>query len=78
MIHLLKVEGKRVLNPETNKDVGPEGVKMKELSTFWFRRLKDGSMIHASEAKSEVKAEAKAEAKADVSSKDKKQKTDKE
>ena len=51
MIHLLKVEGKRVLDPATNKDVGPEGVKMEALSTYWFRRVKDGSMVYAPEAK---------------------------
>lgn len=54
MIHLLKVEGKMVLNPETKKDVGSEGVKMEELSTYWYRRIKDGSMVYAPEVKTKV------------------------
>lgn len=66
MIHLLPVEGKPVPDPDTKKIVGSEGVKMKVLSTYWFRRVKDGSMVHASEVKAEV------------ANKDKKQNKDKE
>lgn len=47
MIHLIPVQGARVRDPQTKKIVGSEGVKISEMNTFWFRRLRDKEVIEA-------------------------------
>lgn len=50
MIHLVVCPGRRVRDPKTKKLVGPQGVKIEEISTYWFRRLQDGDVKIASSA----------------------------
>lgn len=50
MIHLIPKNGARVRNPKTKLVVGPEGVSMPKLDTFWFKRVQDGSMQEAPQA----------------------------
>lgn len=44
MIHLVVCEGRRVRDPKTKQLVGPKGVKVDEIDTYWFRRLRDGDV----------------------------------
>lgn len=51
MIHLIPKDGARVRDPLTKKLVGPEGVVVPVLGTFWFRRVRDGEMMEAPKEK---------------------------
>lgn len=61
MIHLIPKDGSRVRDPQTKKIIGPEGVKISAMNTFWFRRLKDEEVVEAPQEKSQSKKEKKGE-----------------
>lgn len=50
MIHLVPVKGKRVRHPDTKKVIGDEGVHVESITTYWHRRLQDGSMVEQKQA----------------------------
>ena len=49
MIRLVPQNGARVRDPKSKLIVGPEGVEIQKINTFWFRRIQDGSMVEAVE-----------------------------
>lgn len=48
MIHLVPAPEKRVRDPKTKKVLGPEGIKIEVMDTYWFRRLRDGEVVDVS------------------------------
>lgn len=60
------VEGRRVRHPSTAEVLGPDGVKVETIGTFWFRRLKDGDVTIA-----EIKGVKEKKSKPDKPEKDK-------
>lgn len=76
MIVLIPKEGMRVRDPVTKKVLGPEGVRVERITTYWHRRIRDGEVEakEASKAKpaQKVQAElAKAEPKKPAQQKEK-------
>ena len=55
MIRLVPKDGARVRDPKSKMIVGPEGVEIQKLDTFWFRRVQEGSMVEVAEAAPVVK-----------------------
>jgi len=55
MIKLVPQDGARVRDPKSKLIVGPEGVEIAKLSTYWFKRLQEGSMIEAPKEKQKEK-----------------------
>jgi hypothetical protein len=59
MIHLIPKNGARVRDPATKKIVGPEGIRVEKICTFWFRRIKDGCICEAPAAKIQSESKVK-------------------
>lgn len=53
MIHLVPAKDKRVREPNSGKLIGPEGIRIEAINTYWFRRLQDGDVVEKSAAKKE-------------------------
>lgn len=51
MIRLVPKNGARVRDPKSKMIVGSEGIELAKLDTFWFKRVQDGSMCEAPQAK---------------------------
>lgn len=45
MIRLVPKNGARVRDPKSKMIVGPEGVEIHKIDTFWFRRIQEGAMV---------------------------------
>ena len=56
MIHLIPKDGARVRDPLSKKILDANGIKIPKLDTFWFRRLQDGEVIEAPQAKAETES----------------------
>ena len=44
MLKVIPKPGAHVRDPETKKLLGPEGIKIELMNTYWHRRVKDGTV----------------------------------
>lgn len=46
---LKPAEGRTVFCPRTFRQIGPEGIKVNQITTYWHRRIEAGDVIEASD-----------------------------
>jgi hypothetical protein len=51
--------GRKVRDPKTMKFIPEEGIELKQLSTYWTKRLQDGDVLEVNDAPSSSGQEKK-------------------